>query len=153
MRKYLKSIKCNIIYFTNSWDNIIKKDIDLYYNRALNCYCNYIEKFKEVVEQDELIKYLYDYKLDALMIFNKVFNLNQDTFNNTTYSSLFNNSLRNLESEISKRESKLCHDNNNQSIKLCESEVQKCFEGINDKMNNGYYNLKTTEEYIRDFEK
>lgn len=88
-----------------------------------------------------------------MMIFNKVFNLNQDTFNNTTYSSLFNNSLRNLESEISKRESKICDDNYNRSIKLCESEVQKCFEGIKDKMNDGYYNLKTTEEYIRDFEK
>lgn len=112
-----------------------------------------MEKFTDVVEQDELIKYLYDYKLEAMMIFNKVFNLNQDTFNNTIYSSMFNNSLRNLESEISKRESKICDDNYNNSVKLCASQVQKCFEGIKDKMNNRYYNLKTTEEYIKDFEK
>lgn len=87
------------------------------------------------------------------MIFNKVFNLNQDTFNNTTYSSLFNNSLRNLESEISKRESKICEDNYNRSVELCETQVLRCYETIKDKMNNGYYNLKTTEEYIKDFEK
>ena len=105
------------------------------------------------MEQDELIKHLYEFKLDAMMIFNKLLNLNQDTFNNTSYLSLFNNSLRNLESEISRRESKVCDDNYNRSVKLCESQVLECFEGIKDKMNNGYYNLKTTEEYIKNFEK
>lgn len=136
-----------------SWDNIIKKDIEYYYNRALNSYKNNLDKFNDVVEQDELIKYLYEYKLEAMMIFNKLFNLNQDTFNNTTYSSMFNSSLRNLESEISKKESKICDDNYNRSLKLCESQIKKCFENIKNKINDGYYNMKTTEDYIRDFEK
>jgi len=112
-----------------------------------------LEKFNDVVEQDELIKYLYEYKLEAMMIFNKLFNLNQDTFNNTSYSSMFNSSLRNLESEISKKESKICDDNYNRSLKLCESQIQKCFEIIKNRINNGFYNMKTTEDYIRDFEK
>ncbi len=87
------------------------------------------------------------------MIFNKLFNLNQDTFNNTTYSAMFNSYLRNLESEILKKESKICDDNYNRSLKLCGNQIQKCFENIKTKMNNGYYNIKTTEEYIKDFEK
>lgn len=125
----------------------------MYYNRAINSYSNNLEIFNDVVEQDELIKLLYEYKLDAMMLFNKLLNLNQDTFNNTTYSSLFNNSLRNLELEISKKESKICDDNYNRSVRLCESQVENCFESIKDKMNCGYYNLKTSEEYIKDFEK
>jgi len=112
-----------------------------------------LEKLTDVFEQDELIKLLYEFKLDALIIFNKLFNLNQDTFNNTTYSSLFNSFLRNLESEISQRESKICDENSNKSLKICEVQVQKCFETMKKKLSNDFYNLKTTEEYIKDFEK
>ena len=119
----------------------------------MDSYSNNLEKLDDVVEQDELIKSLYEYKLQAMMIFNKLFNLNQDTFNNTTYSSLFNSYLRNLESEISKKEKKICDDNFNKSLNLCEKQIQIYFEGIKTKLINGFYNLKTTEEFIKDFEK
>lgn len=139
-------------YFKLRWDIIIKKDIEFHYNRALKSYVDNIDNFNEVLEQDELIKNLFQFKLEAMMIFNKLLNLNQDTFNNSTYSSWFNNSLRNLESEISKKESKKCEDNINKSSNFCKSEITKYFSPIKEKILEGYYTSITTEEYIKDFE-
>lgn len=50
MRKYLYYVR---------WDQVINKDIDAFYKKALFNYKNKVSELKECMEQDELIKNLY----------------------------------------------------------------------------------------------
>ena len=58
---------------SNIWDVIIDKDIVDFYQKAFKSYTININNLKEVKEQDELIKMLYEFKLEAMMLYNKIF--------------------------------------------------------------------------------
>ena len=57
----------NIPNINSSWDSVINKDVKDYYDKAINFYKHKTGKLnKQIYEQEDLIKYLYDYKLDSL---------------------------------------------------------------------------------------
>jgi hypothetical protein len=87
------------------------------------------------------------------MIFNEIYKLNQDTFNNSSYSSLMNNTLKNLENELNKLEENKLNENIEKSGDLCKKSINKFYEVIKKRSDEGYYNIKSTEELLRDYEK
>jgi len=112
-----------------------------------------LSKLNEIYEQHELVEKIYKFKLNALMIFNSVFKLNQDTFNNSNYSSLLNNYSRNLESELNKIQENKLEENIEKCGDLCKNSISKFYEVIKKRSDEGYYNIKTTEDLLRDYEK
>jgi hypothetical protein len=78
-----------------------------------------LSAINEVNEQDEVIRKIYCFKLEAIMNYNRIFILNQDTFNNSEYLSWYNNSKRNLESEIAKYETNIIDKNLTKSYEHC----------------------------------
>ena len=68
------------------------------------------------------------------MLFNKIFTLNQDTFNNSEYLSWYNAEKRKLEEEINKLETKQMETNYNISINYCEDILSSSYS----KVNNSY---------------
>jgi hypothetical protein len=68
-------------------------------------------ELKEAMEQDELIKSLYDIRYSTMLIFNKCEQLNPDIISNPSYSHLYGKSRRKLEDEISTEESTVIDKN------------------------------------------
>jgi hypothetical protein len=85
--------------------------------------------------------------------FNEIYLLNQDTFNSSSYSSFLNNTLKSLESELNKLEENKLNENIEKSSDLCKKSINKFYEIIKNKSEEGYYNIKSTEELLRDYEK
>jgi hypothetical protein len=136
----------------NIWDIIIKKDVDEFYSHALKIFNENVSKINEAMEQEDIVKQLYQFKLESMMLYNQIFNFNQDTFNNSEYMSWYNNSKRNLEVEIAEIESKVFDHNLNKSFILCQKFIQHYYGKIKERLNNNYYNSKNCDEYIKDFE-
>lgn len=136
----------------NSWDSVIQKDIKDYFEKALNFYKHKTYKLnKQIYEQEDLIKYLYDYKLDSLMIYNKLLQLNSDTFSNTNYLSLFEETKKLLEEEISKLEEKFISNNVESTSNLCRDLFKTEYKEINKKIFDNFYTSRLIEEFNEDF--
>jgi hypothetical protein len=56
-----------------------------------------------------------------MMLFNKIFTLNQDTFNNSEYLSWYNSDKRRLEEEFNRLETKQLETNFINSITFCDN--------------------------------
>jgi len=105
------------------------------------------------MELEEVVRRLYDFKLETMMRFNEIFNFDQDTFSNSQYLAKYNEKKRVLEAEISKLESKVMDKNLNKSSLYCENLLQESYKVIDEKISSSYYNLKTCDEYLKDQEK
>jgi hypothetical protein len=101
-------------------DPQLKQDLNDHFDNALNSYKNKVESMSRVLEQDELIKILYDHKLEAITNFNKVLNSNQDAFSITSSLSAYNSTRKLLELEIDKIETRQLDLNVSKSEQLCQ---------------------------------
>jgi hypothetical protein len=138
--------------FLTIFNAVIENDIQHFYDSALKLYTTNIESLSVVMESEEIIKRLYEYKLEAIMKYNTIFNFDQDTFNNSEYFAKYKEKKRLLESEISKYESKIIDKNYNESYNMCEKLLEDSYKEIESKINEGNYNWKTYEEYLKDHE-
>ncbi len=105
-----------------------------------------------VQEQEDLIKALYLLKLEALTNYNKIYNFNQDTFNNSQYLAWYNENKRQLESEISSKQANLLEANINLSEIMCQNLLEEEYQTIKNRVEKNYYSSKTCDEYLRDHE-
>jgi Zn-finger protein len=105
-----------------------------------------------VQEQEDLIKALYLFKLEALTNYNKIYNFNQDTFNNSQYLAWYNENKRQLESQISSKEARLLEGNIKESEIMCQNLLVEGYETIKSRIEKNYYSSKTCDEYLRDHE-
>jgi hypothetical protein len=115
----------------NSKENlVINQEIKDHYENALNTYRTKVEAITRVLEQDELIKLLYEYKLEALMNYNKIFNNFADTFNNPLYLSWYNTTKKDLEQKISKSEDRQLESNIIKSEQLCQRLLSESYAPV-----------------------
>jgi hypothetical protein len=154
------------------FDNLIFKDIEDFYKKALVYYENHYLSILDnnnqginengknigqitsgVYEQEELIKKLFNIKLESMTIFNKIFNFNQDTFNNSQYMVKYNEYKRNLETEFSKYEGIALEKNKGKCSERCNELLKICYEGIYEKSKDNKYSSTNCEEYLKDHEK
>ena len=75
--------------FDNLFNNLINNDLQIYKQKALIYFTNEIGKINNVENDDNLIAKIYQCKINSMEIFNEVFNLNIDTFNNPEYKSWY----------------------------------------------------------------
>lgn len=122
-------MRCIVLCYL-SWDTIINKDIKEYYERGLNLYQENISSFYGVIEQEEIIKKIYEFKTESMNTFNTIFTFNQDTFNNSEYLSWYNNSKRNLDAEITKHDTELISDNETKSAQMCKTLVEDSYSEV-----------------------
>lgn len=136
----------------NSWDSVIQKDIKDYYEKAMLAYKYKTSKMNDqIYEQEEIIKYLYDYKLESFMIYNKLIQLNSDTFSNPSYLNQFHDNRKKLEAEINKLEEKIAQNNIEKTTDLCKTTLKVEYKDINTKMFDMYYTMKLVNEFNEDF--
>ncbi len=143
----------NINFYFYRLDHVINNDIQEFYEKALKAYINKIDTLNTVIEQEEIVRRLYDFKLEAMLRFNQIFNFDQDSFNNTQYLAKYNEKKRALESEIAKCESKVIDKNLKKSSYECSKLLEESFKHFDEKILNSYYNVKTCDEYLKDHEK
>jgi hypothetical protein len=136
----------------NSWDSVIQKDIKDYFEKALNHYkLKTSNKTKKVYEQYDLVKMLYEHKLESLMIYNKLLQVNADTFTNFSYLNLFNENKILLEEEITKLEEKFSLNNLESSSNVNKDIVKNEFKDINKKTYDNFYSSKLVKEFNEDY--
>lgn len=136
----------------NSWDSIIQKDVKDYYEKSINHYkLKTNQKTKKIYEQYDLIKILYEIKLESLMIYNKLLQINPDTFTNIIYLNIFNQNKILLEDEISKLEEKISGKNLENSININKDLSKTEFKEINKKIYDNFYTSKIINEFNEDY--
>ena len=114
---------------------------------------NKLDTLTHVMEQEEIVRRLYDFKLEAMMRFNEIFSFDQDTFSNSQYLAKYNEKKRVLESEISKLELKAMEKNLKKSSLYCTNLLHESYKVIDEKISSNYYNIKSCDEYLKDQEK
>jgi hypothetical protein len=124
----------------NSWDKVVMDDIVSYRNKSLIIFKDNLKKLNDsdriksdenrLKEKEDLFKYLYDFKLDAEVKFNKLLNVNQDVLVNPTYSDCFFKNKEILESEIDKILQKAVSENNEKCDNYCNKVLRENYKDV-----------------------
>jgi DNA repair exonuclease SbcCD ATPase subunit len=138
--------------FDSLWNNVIKNDINEFKNNALNSYNKNLLSLNDNLNEEELIKSLYNFKVDAMDKLNDIFKINVDTFNNNEYLSWFNEVKRELEEKIEENEEKKININNETINQFNKKLLNENYQTIKDKVNKKYYNSSNINEYLKDYE-
>ena len=86
--------------FDNLFNNLINNDLQIYKQKALIYFTNEIGKINNVENDDNLIAKIYQCKINSMEIFNEVFNLNTDIFNNPEYKSWYTKTKNELKNNL-----------------------------------------------------
>ena len=138
--------------FDSLWNNVIKNDINEFKNNALNSYNKNLLSLNDNLNEEELIKSLYNFKVDAMDKLNDIFKINVDTFNNNEYLSWFNEVKRELEEKIEENEEQKININNETINQFNKKLLNENYQTIKDKVNKKYYNSSNINEYLKDYE-
>ena len=138
--------------FDSLWNNVIKNDINEFKNNALNSYNTNLLSLKDNLNDEELIKSLYSFKIDSMDKLNDIFRINVDTFNNNEYLSWFNETKREIEEYIEEHEEKRINLNNETNNQFNKKLLNENYQTIKDKVNGKYYNSSNIDEYLKDYE-
>jgi len=124
----------------NSWDKVVMDDIVSYRNKSLIIFKDNLKKLNDsdriksdenrLKEKEDLFKYLYDFKLDAEVKFNKLLYVNQDVLVNPTYSDCFFKNKEILESEINKLLQKAVSENNEKCDNYCNKVLRENYKDV-----------------------
>jgi hypothetical protein len=137
----------------NSWDSVIQKDIKDYYDKAIFNFKSKIKKFEnKIYEQAELVKHIYNYKLESHMIFDKIYYINSDVYIDPNYLKLFKETKNDLEKELRKIEEKFLNVNINKTTNQCREKIKFEFKEINKKFYDNFYTSKLLHEFTKDYE-
>ena len=132
--------------------NVIYNDLETFKANSLK----YFEENINLLENDNeeiLIPKIYDIKLKSIEIYNNIQSLNYKVFNKLEYNEYktsFNAMKKELEKKFTELENKKLIDNLKKSELICNELLNKHYEIINKKINNGEYNKENTEEYMQD---
>jgi len=138
--------KGGIPNINNAWDQVVEKDIDSYLKKAMINFKNRTSELKGCMEQEELIKLLYDYRYSSMLLFNKCEQLNPDITTNSAYNHKYGTARRTLEDEILKEESNIVDRNLANCKKLCEEVLKAEYKELEKNVMNHYYNTNRLEE-------
>lgn len=124
----------------NSWDKVVMDDIVSYKNKSLNAFKENLKKLNDsdrirseenrLKEKEDLFKYLYDFKLDAEMKFNKLLYVNQDILVNSAYADCFMKNKQSLESDIDKILQKAVNENNEKCDNFCNKVLRENYKEV-----------------------
>lgn len=125
----------------NSWDKVVMDDIAAYKNKALQAFKENLKKLNDsdrikteenrLREKEDLVKHLFDFKLDAEMKFNKLLYVNPDILLNKAYSECFHKNKESLESEIDKMLQKAVSENNEKCDNYCNKVLREGYKDVN----------------------
>ena len=138
--------------FDSLWNNVIKNDINEFKNNALNSYNSNLLNLNNNLNDEELIKSLYNFKVESIEKLNDIFRINVDTFNNNEYLSWFNEAKRELEENFEEQEEKRINLNNETNNQFNKKLLNEIYQTIKDKINGKYYNSTNINEYLKDYE-
>ncbi len=153
--EFVNAINSGVVpNINNSWDSVIEKDIKDYYEKAV---CNFKQKTKflesKLYEQEDLYKHIFEYKLESLMIYNKIYYQSTDVFADPNYNRVFLEVKSKLDREITKIEEKLINNNLDKTNNRCRELIKGEFKEINKKLFNENYTSKLfIEEYTNEFD-
>jgi len=139
----------------NAWDSVIEKDINDYYNKALNFYREKIRTIKisqgNVYENDELLKKLLKYEYLSLNIYNSIKENNGDTLNHKKYLNIFEENKKKLIKTIENNQNKLLDQNTNYSISFNTNLFNESYQPFQNKLYNNKYTSKDKDDLNDDY--
>ena len=134
------------------FNNLINNDLQMYKQKAMNYYVNEIKKINGVDDEENVIAKIYQSKINAIEIFNEIYNLNIDTFNNPEYKTWYTRAKTDLEKKFIEIETQKLQENASNSMQQCQQLLTKHYSIINQKISSGQYTSNNTDEYIKDYE-
>ena len=137
--------------YDNFCDNLVNNDLQIYKNKALNYYNSEMEKMNQIENEEILIPKIYQIKIKSIEIFNQVYYLNSEIFKNYEYKHLYNKTKSILENKFTDIENQKLLENLQKSEEICNELLKKHYEKINEKIINGKYNEKNTDEFMEDY--
>lgn len=145
----------------NSWDKVVMDDIVSYKNKSVNIFKENLKKLNDsdrikseenrLREKEDLFKFLYDFKLEAEMKFNKLIYVNQDILMNQAYAECFMKNKQSLESEIEKILQKSVSDNNEKCENYCNKVLRENYKDVNKNLGKFKVEIKLINFIISDF--
>ncbi len=114
----------------NSWDSVINKDIKEYYEKALNKFKMNIKRLKDLQEQEDIIRLLYSFKIESMLIYDKLYYINQETFCNQEYMNMYQETKARLEKEIKTIEDKAIIQNSDNCCSFCKDLLKTLYKGV-----------------------
>lgn len=134
-------------------EETIRNDIEDFKTKALDSYNKNINTLGDIFETEDLIKTLFNFKLDAIGRYNEIFKKHPDTFNNSEYLSWYNDAKREIEEKMDNMELSKLDENNTKASNICKEVLEKEYERIQHKIDNNLYTSKNCEEYLKDYER
>ncbi len=142
-------------YFDELFKNLINNDLETYKNEALNYFNSEMIKLGQIENEEILIPKIYQIKINAMEKFSHINYIIQNTFHRpefNEYKSHYNNIKSELENKFTEQENlKILKNLQNGDIN-CNELLNKHYNVINEKINNGEYNKNNTDEYLKDYE-
>ena len=141
--------------FDELFKNLINNDLETYKNEALNYFNSEMIKLGQIENEEILIPKIYQIKINAMEKFSHINYIIQNTFHRpefNEYKSHYNNIKSELENKFTEQENlKILKNLQNGDIN-CNELLNKHYNVINEKINNGEYNKNNTDEYLKDYE-
>ena len=139
--------------FDKLFENLVNNDLNIFKNDALSYFKTEMNKLDQIENEENLIPKIYQIKIDSIEIFNHIYNLSHDLFNNYQYKHMYNKAKSELEKKFTELENQKLLENLNKSEKFCNELLNNLYEEINRKILDGKYNINNTGEYMKDYEK
>lgn len=137
----VNSINSGVIpNINNSWDKVVMDDINNYKEKSLFGFKESIKKMLDadrikseenrLKEKDELMKCLYDFKLEAEMKYKKLLNINQEILITRNYFDCFTRNGQVLETETEKIIQKTLMDNSDKCDLYCNKILRENYKDV-----------------------
>ena len=120
-------------------EETIRNDIEDFKTKALDSYNKNINTLGDIFETEDLIKTLFNFKLEAIGGYNEIFKKHPDTFNNSEYLSWYNDAKREIEEKMDNMELSKLDENNTKASNICKEVLEKEYERIQHKIDNNLY--------------
>ena len=134
---------------------IINNDLETYKNEAMSYFNSEMVKLEQIENEENLIPKIYQIKTNSIEKLNYITYLIPNLFNNPEfkdYKTLFYNLKLDLENKFTEQENlKILKNLQNGEIR-CNDILNKHYKTINQKILNGEYTGKNTDEFMKDYE-
>lgn len=153
IEEFVKTINSGKIpNINNSWDGIIEKDVNEYYNKAIFSFKSETAKLKNTTkEQETLVHIINDKAYQSEIIYNKLLQINCETFTHSGYRRLYDECKSKLSDQIAQIEKKILDNNQTMCNNLCNNEITACYQGLEKKLYSNTYNSRNIKDYSEDY--
>ena len=138
----------------NTWDSVIEKDINDFFDKATTYYKQEVSTIKpmqsNIYSSYDLTKKLNDIKYKSIFTYNKILENNSETFKHKKYKELYEEKLLLLSENISKNNKRIRTSNERLCINNIKNAMTEGYRSIESRLYKNDYNTRNYKDLIDD---